>query len=208
MPRFATLLFALGATAASAGAQAAPAKRQRPKPFAELSASAQRLLGFADSAVAETPLGFGRSAVAVSRLRDSVVALSQAQLGTRYRLGASRAGVAFDCSGFVKWVMARLDLELPRTAHQQAQVGVEVPTDTAALRPGDVLTFGRGTRISHVGIYIGEGKFIHASSARRQVVVSEVEPQRKNRVRPLKGARRFLVTADADPGGSAAGPTG
>src|SRR3712207_7348574 len=48
--------------------------------------------------------------------------------------------------------------ELPRTAAQQARVGREVPRDPSQLRPGDILTFGRGNRITHVGMYIGDGK--------------------------------------------------
>jgi cell wall-associated NlpC family hydrolase len=102
-------------------------------------------------------------------VRDSIVDVARQHIGTPYRLGASSPGRAFDCSGFVLHVMNQFGISLPRTAALQSRVGQEVVRDRSQLRPGDLLTFGRGSRITHVGIYSGNGRYIHASSARGQV---------------------------------------
>ncbi|HEV8600871.1 MAG TPA: C40 family peptidase [Gemmatimonadales bacterium] len=130
--------------------------------------------------------------------RDSLVHLARQQVGLRYRLGAVRPGLAFDCSGLVKWVLAALDFELPRTAAQQAKLGVAVPKDTAQLLPGDLLFFGRGRRVTHIGIYVGAGKYVHAANRRKGVIESDI-----TQAAPTwwKGARRLLLDADTLIGG-------
>ena len=105
------------------------------------------------SAITSTPLVAAFSASAQG-LRDSIVAKARGQIGTRYKLGGTKPNLALDCSGLVKYVMGALDVVLPRTAQKQSTVGREVPKDLAALKPGDLLTFGRGKRISHIGIYV------------------------------------------------------
>lgn len=127
---------------------------------------------------------------------DSVVARARTELGTKYRLGASAPGRGFDCSGFVKWVLGAFDVSLPRTSREQARLGEPLPRDTAHLRPGDLLTFGSKTRISHVGIYVGGGRYIHASSARRGVTESSLLKDDKRGW--WRGARRLVpVAADS-----------
>jgi cell wall-associated NlpC family hydrolase len=72
----------------------------------------------------------------------------------------------FDCSGFTKYVFAKNGVSLPRTSREQARVGDGVPLDFGAMRPGDLLLFAEpGEAISHVAIYVGSGRIIHASSA-------------------------------------------
>jgi cell wall-associated NlpC family hydrolase len=108
-------------------------------------------------------------------------------LGTPYRRGGtSRRGL--DCSGLVGAVYGQQGLEMPRTAVQQFAGGS--PVAAGDLRPGDLVffrdTYKRG--ISHVGIYIGEGRFIHAAGHRQGVIVSELSrPYYRNR---FAGARR------------------
>ena len=126
--------------------------------------------------------------------RDSLVSLTRQQVGLKYKYGALKPGLAFDCSGLVKWVMEAFDLHLPRTAAQQAKLGVEVPKDPSQLLPGDLLFFGRGKRVTHIGIYVGEGKYVHAANKRKGVIESEVA---KARPRWWKGARRLLVEPDS-----------
>lgn len=126
--------------------------------------------------------------------RDSLVNLTKQQVGLKYRYGAVKPGLAFDCSGLVKWVMEAFDLHLPRTAAQQARLGVAVPKDTAQLLPGDLLYFGRGKRVTHIGIYVGEGKYVHAANRRKGVIESEVA---KAKPRWWKGVRRLLVAPDS-----------
>lgn len=122
--------------------------------------------------------------------RDSLVRLTRQQVGLRYRLGAVRPGLAFDCSGLVKWIMSAFDLHLPRTAAEQARLGIEVPRDPAHLIPGDLLFFGRGRRVTHIGIYVGDGRFVHAANRRKGVIESQL-PDTIGRW--WKGVRRVLL---------------
>lgn len=94
-------------------------------------------------------------------------------LGTRYRFGgSSRSGI--DCSSFVQQVFRGMDVNLPRTAREQFQVGdVVSPAD---LQKGDLVFFQTYARFaSHVGIYLGGNKMIHASSRDRRVVISTMK---------------------------------
>jgi cell wall-associated NlpC family hydrolase len=126
--------------------------------------------------------------------RDSLVNLARQQVGLNYRLGAVSPGLAFDCSGLVKWVMQAFDIQLPRTAAQQARLGIEVPKDTARMLPGDLMFFGRGKRVTHIGIYVGEGKYVHAANRRKGVVESELA---RALPRWWKGVRRVLMAPDS-----------
>jgi cell wall-associated NlpC family hydrolase len=125
-------------------------------------------------------------------MRDSLVTLAQSQVGVRYKLGAKAPGKAFDCSGLVQWILGKLDLSVPRTSREQAKVGVEVPRDSSVMLPGDLLFFGRGARISHVGIYIGDGKYVQAANRRKGVVESKL-PTGKAATSWWKSVRRLFV---------------
>ena len=96
-------------------------------------------------------------------------------LGTHYRFGGSSAK-ATDCSGFVQQVFREMAVSLPRTAREQFQIGDEVaPSD---LQKGDLVFFRTYARYpSHVGIYLGDSKMIHASSRDRRVVISSMNSQ-------------------------------
>jgi cell wall-associated NlpC family hydrolase len=115
-------------------------------------------------------------------------------LGTPYRRGGTtRSGV--DCSGLVGAVYGEQGLDLPRTAAQQFAEGVAVAASD--LRPGDLVffrnTYKRG--ISHVGIYIGDGRFLHAAGRRHGVIVSELSrPYYRLR---YAGARRPAAAPEA-----------
>jgi len=130
--------------------------------------------------------------------RDSVVNLARQQLGRRYTFGGTGSS-GFDCSGFTKYLMRAMGYELPRTAAQQAQAGREVPRDPSQLRPGDLLTFGRGGRVTHIGMYIGNGRFIHASSGAGRIVEANLDRPSSHLVRAWYGVRRFLADADSAP---------
>lgn len=126
--------------------------------------------------------------------RDSLVRAARSQVGARYRLGAMQPGLAFDCSGLVKWVAGLFKADLPRTAAQQALLGVEVPKDTAQLLPGDFLYFGSRRSITHIGIYIGEGKYIHAARPGKGVIESDLA---RTKATFWQGARRLFIDADS-----------
>src|SRR2546423_9972656 len=89
------------------------------------------------AAQAPIPMLQGMSASA-SSLRDSIVALTRAQIGTRYRHGGASPKRGFDCSGLIQYVMARFSTVLPRTAKAQATAGLPVERDTSLLRPADL----------------------------------------------------------------------
>jgi uncharacterized protein YfaT (DUF1175 family) len=134
-------------------------------------------------------------------LRDSIVSVARAQLGTPYVLGGNDPNAGFDCSGLVRYVMAALELETPRTAKQQATVGSAVVKDPKQLRPGDLLTFtaGKGV-VSHVGIYVGDGRYIHASSKAGRVIESQITRTTTALVTIWQGARRLMALVDPDEG--------
>ena len=140
---------------------------------------------------------FADFSVSASTLRDSLVAMARRQIGTRYRLGGETPEGGFDCSGLVQYVLAALQLDLPRTAAQQATVGREVPRDTSHLRPGDLLTFGRGRRASHIGIYVGDGRYVHASTTAGRVIESSLARAQSPLVRTWRGVRRVLAATDS-----------
>jgi cell wall-associated NlpC family hydrolase len=150
----------------------------------------------ADSQPSKPFEAFSRSALS---LRDSVVALVRAQLGRRYKHGGTTPEHGFDCSGLVKYVMSALSIELPRTARQQARAGTKIARDTTALQPGDLLTFGNGS-VSHIGIYVGDGHFVHASSVAGKVIESRVNRPLVAKVKPWRGVRRVITPTDSIPG--------
>ncbi len=108
----------------------------------------------------------------VASASGDVLGTAQTYLGVRYRYGGtSRSGI--DCSGFTSSVYRANGVRLPRTAAEQSNVGQSV--SKGDLKKGDLVFFKtRGSRVGHVGMYVGDGKFIHASSGRGQVTVSSL----------------------------------
>ena len=129
----------------------------------------------------------------VGAFRDSLVARARAQIGTRYKLGGTVPERGFDCSGLVRFVAKAFDITLPRTARQQATMGTAVPRDLAAMKPGDLLTFGKGKTVSHIGIYVGDGRFVHASTSSRKVIETSLVGTRSPLIKQWKGVRRVAA---------------
>ena len=125
--------------------------------------------------------------------RDSIARLALAQLGTRYVLGGTSPEGGFDCSGLVRYVYSLTHWSLPRTAQMQALTGSAI--DKRSLMPGDLLTFGNGPGVTHIGIYVGDGMYVHASSVAGRVILSRVDRNPTKLIRPMKGARRLLAVA-------------
>jgi len=95
-----------------------------------------------------------------------VLRTAETYRGVKYVWGGSSPSQGFDCSGFTKYVFAKLGIALPRTSREQARAGGGVAADFRALRPGDLMLFAEpGQAISHVAIYAGDGRIIHASSS-------------------------------------------
>jgi cell wall-associated NlpC family hydrolase len=105
--------------------------------------------------------------------RPGMVERALSWIGVRYRFGGQDEKKGFDCAGLVRRVFSAT-VDLPRTAAAQFRHGCQVPREE--LQPGDLVffrnTYKRG--ISHVGIYIGGGEFVHAASRRRSVVVDKL----------------------------------
>ena len=114
-------------------------------------------------------------------------------LGVPYKRGGSTADMGFDCSGFVKAMYEQtVGLILPRKAVQQAAATQKI--DRADLQPGDLVFFNTMRRaFSHVGIYIGEGNFIHSPKPGSEVRVESMSLAYWSR--RFDGARRVPVAA-------------
>lgn len=114
-------------------------------------------------------------------------------IGTPYKFGSSNPEKGLDCSGFVKHVYKQsADISLPRSAAEMSRQGEQVAK--TELKPGDLVFFNtRKKANSHVGIYAGDGAFVHASSSRsKEVTVSNIGE--KYWASRFNGARRVLST--------------
>ncbi|MEO6103545.1 MAG: C40 family peptidase [Pseudoxanthomonas sp.] len=105
-----------------------------------------------------------------SRIK-TVLQRAFALLGTPYRWGGTSPERGFDCSGLVGYVFRTIGIDLPRVSRAMADEGTPI-TDRNALTEGDLVFFGRRGHVDHVGIYIGDGKFLHAPRTGRDVTVS------------------------------------
>ncbi len=118
-------------------------------------------------------------------------------LGVPYRRGGNSAETGFDCSGFVRATYEQtIGLILPRKAEQQAAATQRI--DKSDLQPGDLVFFNTMRRaFSHVGIYIGEGKFVHSPKPGAEVRVESMG--QSYWTRRFDGARRVLLSANDNP---------
>ena len=136
--------------------------------------------------------GFEVPAFEVQKMLDTALSY----LGVPYRLGGASPRTGFDCSGLVSHVFRQtFGLSLPRTAREIARNGAAVAR--GELLPGDLVFFNtRGFLNSHVGIYLGDSKFVHAPNARGRVRIDDMD-NTYYRTR-FNGARRMSATeADA-----------
>jgi len=118
-----------------------------------------------------------------------LVVHTMAYLDTPYRLGGSQLSEGLDCSGLVQAaVWHTLGLRLPRRASEQAQA--TRPIDIGDMVPGDLVFFNtQGPEYSHVGIYVGQGRFIHAPRSGAQVRLEQMDtPYWRSR---FNGSRRL-----------------
>lgn len=107
------------------------------------------------------------------------LATADRYLGVPYRWGGTSPRTGFDCSGFVQYVFAKEDVKLPRTSRQQAKAGKRMPAKWSALSAGDLVMFAEpGERISHVAIYAGKRRIIHASSSGGGVRYDDLDTRR------------------------------
>jgi cell wall-associated NlpC family hydrolase len=112
-------------------------------------------------------------------------------VGTPYRAGGSSPDAGFDCSGLVQYVYGRgAGVVLPRTTREMSRLGRAVGADD--LQPGDLVFFNTLRRpYSHVGIYLGDHRFVHAPTARGSVEI--VDMRRRYWQSRFDGARRLGI---------------
>ena len=162
------------------------------------------------SVVAAAPADTGEDTNRLLEARDLMVHLDQVRqnvssqatglvdtamgfLGVRYQRGGTDETTGFDCSGFVRAVYEKtLGLALPHRAAEQANVTAKISSEE--LRPGDLVFFNTMRRaFSHVGIYVGEGKFIHSPRAGGKVRVEDMREaywsKRFNGARRVEGTK-------------------
>ena len=110
----------------------------------------------------------------ITDLRKALIAVAMNLRDTRYVRGGRDPSTGFDCSGFVRYVFAHaVGMQLPNNSASQFLAGLKVKK--ADMQPGDLVFFHtRGKRISHVGIYISNGRFIHSPSAGKSVEISSL----------------------------------
>jgi len=133
---------------------------------------------------------------------DHILATARQFMGRPYLWGGT-SGKAVDCSGFTKTVFFLNGLLLARDASQQVQQGIEAPTDTTLknLQPGDLLFFGRKAsadkkeKITHVALYLGDGKVIHATGTVKIESLRRGDSDfNEHRLKSFVRARRMLTS--------------
>lgn len=126
--------------------------------------------------------------LATASAESALKKVSSDLIGTRYKYGGTTTR-GFDCSGLISYIYKKFGVKLPHQSRSMAKLGKRIKK--SELKPGDLVFFkeGRSKRISHVGVYIGGGRFIHASSSRG--VVSD-KMSDKHWVRDFVMARRVL----------------
>lgn len=128
-------------------------------------------------------------------LAMAVVETAMGAMGTPYSWGGSSAN-GFDCSGLIQYAYRAHGIALPRTSADQAKQGTAVERDLSVLAPGDILTFSSGAggdKVSHVGLYLGGGEFIHsATNGVQKSVLSSTDPYGKWWWDRWVGARRVI----------------
>ncbi len=129
----------------------------------------------------------------VSSKASELVVTALGFLGVPYKRGGNSVETGFDCSGFVRAMYEQtVGLILPRKAEQQAAATQQI--EKSELQPGDLVFFNTLRRtFSHVGIYVGEGKFIHSPRAGSEVRVEDM--QKAYWAHRFDGARRVQATA-------------
>ncbi|HKX40183.1 MAG TPA: C40 family peptidase [Burkholderiaceae bacterium] len=130
----------------------------------------------ADSGIANAAKNASTVANAPVAAASDMVVTAMNFLGVRYRRGGNDADGGFDCSGFTRYVFENsVGLVLPRRADEQAKAPGLVPVKRDELKPGDLVFFNTLKRtFSHVGIYVGDGKFIHSPRPGGEVRVEDM----------------------------------
>ena len=110
--------------------------------------------------------------VTTSSTREKVVAYAKTFLGAKYVYGGTKPSTGFDCSGYVKYVLAEYGYTIPRTSSSQYSDTTRIKK--SELKLGDLIFFGSSGKVNHVGMYIGNNNFIHAENKDTGVCISSL----------------------------------
>ena len=102
---------------------------------------------------------------------NTVISTAKRYLGLAYATGGASPSTGFDCSGFTQYCFAQAGITIPRVSYQQAAGGIAV--SRSKMRPGDIVCFN--SPVSHVGIYLGDNKFIHSSKPGDVVKITDLK---------------------------------
>jgi cell wall-associated NlpC family hydrolase len=160
-------------------AHAAAVKLAADRKAAAAAAAAKAKAAAAARVPRPTPSTHLPKVVAGAGVGAAALAIAESKIGKPYVWGASGPN-AFDCSGLVMWAFKQAGVSLPRTSAAQSQVGTAV--SKGDLRPGDLVFFY--SPVSHVGIYVGDGKILNASTSGEPVKISSMQYM------PFHNARR------------------
>ena len=132
---------------------------------------------------------------APSTLADSIIATATEAMGRPYVFGGTgEGGEGFDCSGLIQYAYGKHGIALPRRSTDQAREGRKIERELKRLAAADILTFSnRGGPVTHVGLYIGDGRFIHSASSGVQVsTLSAEDPYGRWWYKRWVGVRRIV----------------
>lgn len=135
-----------------------------------------KLLKWMTASVVGLSLMLGNSTASADEgFAEKLMGKAMQLIGVKYRFGGTSPTTGLDCSGYVQYVYQNsVGVSLPRTAAEQARVGERVVGED--MRPGDMVFFNtRGFSNSHVGIYVGNGMFVHAPNSRSRVRFDSLE---------------------------------
>ena len=171
-----------------------------PQARAQLSVGSIRI----DVTGAARSSGAARSVLAAiggtrSTSASRVLPTAERYLGVPYRWGGTSPTTGFDCSGFVQYVFAKHGTQLPRTSRKMASSGQRLPPKWSALKPGDLVLFAEpGERISHLAVYAGNRRIMHASSSGRRLRYDALDTKRGRWF-----SRRIVAARRVSPRGAA-----
>ena len=104
---------------------------------------------------------------------ETAAKLARQMVGTPYRYGGSSPETGFDCSGLVFYSYAQSGAKVPRTSLDQFRAAHKI--SLADAHPGDIVFFQDQEKLSHVGIYLGNGQFVHAPSSGKRVALASID---------------------------------
>jgi hypothetical protein len=160
-----------------------------------------RLLRAAESLVGAARSSGGPGSALEPLSTGGILKTAFSQVGLPYKFGGTSPKTGFDCSGFVGWVYGQNGVKLPRSSPEMISQGEAVARHK--LAPGDLVFFGRKKRVTHVGIYTGNNRYIHSPSRGKSIQESSLDDRARGEY--YFGARRILADAGLAPAAGASG---